>query len=111
VWAVGAADDTCRSGDCGLRTADGRNCLVVLPSTAKRIVEGDQLGACHPPRDGILDFKSKLLSLGIQDVDVIRVFPSCSTVTLSSALTQNIVRKQLAGTLKSTRIGRPRATR
>jgi hypothetical protein len=42
------------------------------PSTAKRLAEGDELGACHPPRDDILDFKSKLLSLGIQDVDVIR---------------------------------------
>ena len=96
MWAVGAADDACRGGDRGLWTADGRNCLVVLPSTAKRLVEGDQLGACHPPRDGILDFKSELLSLGIRDVDVIRVFPSCSTVTLSSALTQHVVRKQLA---------------
>jgi hypothetical protein len=44
----------------------------MFPSTTKCLVESDQLNACHTPGDDVLRFEFKLLSLGIQDVEVVR---------------------------------------
>src|SRR6202790_80955 len=61
-----------RGGDRRLWGSNGRNCLVVFPSAAKCLVEGDQLNACHSLGDDVLGFEFKLLSLGIQDVEEVR---------------------------------------
>jgi hypothetical protein len=44
----------------------------MFPSATKCLVESDQLNACHTPGDDVLRFEFKLLSLGIQDVEVVR---------------------------------------
>src|SRR5260370_41198366 len=85
-----------RGGDCRLWEPDGRNRLVVFPSAAKCLVEGDQLNACRPPGDLALGFDFKPLSLGVEDVEEV-----CQTSFIALGRKLDCVKRGTAGAGKA----------